>query len=559
MSKIIHAIVSGTALKLSLSGTAAAQSTEDYSSTSGMSVFSLAPLVLAGAIVLGGASSTSAAPTDEPGFSMATVTASLMRAAVGYGRIIADIRYGALETDSQRGAMVLRDLQINGIGEQENCKIGLGKLEISGLSFWGAEEMRSRFEASNLSIATNCFGPDAAMIGMVTGGDTIPLETLVIDVHQVAGTGAASLDIEAVSPGIASISGNADFDYITMSMPGLLKELKAEANDPYGLEPTFDENGNLTDPENDVRPDPDVGLRATLRAADLTVENLGLWERMQPLLPPDATSPAALQQMVSAEPGTELRNTQEAMVATLQNFLEQPGRVTVEIRPEQPIAIDTISWKSNEDAVATLKPRFSNALPTPPVALIAGPEGDDPLALGLALANGQGVPQNSRRAIELLSPLEDNAEALLTVARLTAAADLPGAYAHAQKAAALGDQAAPAALDRIEAKLATADLLAAQPAADTAVAEDSFASVPALRNAAIAYAEGKGVPRSYVLARRLAGSAAAAGDGRSEALIASLDRRFGDDPDWIAARDTAADLAMDDWTGQQLATRFAGQ
>lgn len=567
MSPIARNIASGTALSLAMAGAAPAQTSPDYGSYDNTSMFnmiSLMPLVLAGAIVIGSAGASSAAGSEDSTLSMATVTASLLRAAVSYGRIVTDIQYGALETDSARGAVILRDLQVNGVGEYANCQVTLGKLEISGLTFWGGEDMRSRLEVSDLAIANNCFGPNAAMIGMVTGGASIPLETLVIEAHQVASLGAFNLDIEASSPGIATISANADFDYFTFFMPGLLKEMMGQG-DPYSYpdayEPIFDDNGNLVTPGADstTEPQPDPGLRGVLRAAHVSVENLGLWERLQPLIPPVATSPEGIQQIVTAEPGTELRATQEAFAETLGKFIAEPGWVTVELRPDVPLSFDTTEWASPEDALALFKPVFSNALPTPPLALIAAPEGDDPLSLGLALAEGRGVPQNSRRAIELLSPLEDKPAAMLAVAKLSLETDPVAAYSHAQKAAELGDNAAPATLDRIERRLATADLLAAQPAADTAVPEDGFGSVPALRDIAVAYAEGRGVPRSYGLARRLAGSAAAAGDGQAQALIARLDSRFGDDAAWIAARDAAADLALEDWTGMGLATRFAGQ
>lgn len=567
MSSITRGIASGTALSLAMASTAHAQAYPDYTPSDPalpiaqmamINMIGFAPLLLVGAVILGSAGASSAAGTEDNSISTAGVMASLTRIAVGYARIVADVSYGTLEADGERGVMVMRDLRLKGLGKYTNCEVTLGKMDLSGLSFWGSEDMRSRIELSDLNIANNCFGPNAAMIGMVTGGNTIPVETLVIDMRQITGSGAASFDIEARSPGIATISGNADFDMFTFSMPTALEELMEESDTYDYQEPTFDQNGSPVYPDADQPPEP--GFRGVLRSAHLSVENLGVWERMQPLIPPAMVSPESMQDIVTAEPGSELRAVQEALADTLTQFVEQPGIVTVELRPEQPIAFETAGWESPEDALAVFKPVFTNALPTPPVALIAAPDGgDDPLATGLALADGRGVPQNSRRAIELLSPLEDNAEAMMTVARLSAATDLPGAYAHAQKAAELGASLAPATLDRIEGRLATSDLLAAQPAADTQIPDESFATVPALRNAALAYAEGKGVPRSYVLARRLAGSAAAAGDGQAISLISRLDARFGDDADWIAARDAAADLAMDDWTGMQLASRFAAQ
>lgn len=564
MSSIARKIASGTALSMIMAGTASAQTDPAYrapldDAAGTINAISFLPLALLTAIVMGGAGAASAAGDEGQGFSAATVAEALARVAVSYGRVVADIRYGALETDSTRGSLVMRDLQIDGIGDYENCSITLGKLEVSGLSFWGAEDLRSRFEASDLAIATNCFGPNAAMIGMVTGGPTIPLESLVIDARQISGSGAATFDIEAVSPSIARIEGSADFAYVALSMPGLLEEISGQSN-PYDVnDPTFDKDGNLIQPGMGPS-QPEAGLRGQLRAAHLTAENLGLWERLKPLMPPDMIGPEAVQGVVTAEPGTELRTTEEALAGVLTNFIAQPGLVTAEIRPGEPITFDTTRWLTPEEAVVQLQPIFSNALPTPPLPLIAAPDSlDDPLALGLALAEGRGLPQNSRRAIEVLSPLEDNAEAMLTVARLSTDTDPASAYAHAQKAAVLGDSSAPAALDRIEGRIATADLLAAQAPADSDVPADTFDTVAKLRDLAYAYAEGKGVPRSYLLARRLAGSAAAAGDGQAASLIARLDSRFGDDADWIAARDAAADQALEDWTAQDLAARFAAR
>ncbi len=518
----------------------------------------LAPLALAAAIVLGGVSPAPAGSGDEPALSVAAIAGGLVRAGIGYGRLLADIRYDALEVDGRRGALTLHGLRIAGIGENRNCRVDLGRLDLSGLSFWGAEDMRGRLEISGLSIAANCFGSNAAMIGMVTGGDTIPLDSLVIDTRQISGSGAARFDIEAVSPGIARIEASVAFDYVSLVAPRLLDEIR-RGSDPYGGAPaqdfTFDKKGNpATTPAT-----PEIGLRGELKAAHVSVEDLGLWARVQPILPPDAVGADAVRAVVTAAPGSALRAVQEDLAEALAGFIARPGRVTAEIRPDRPLAFDSTEWPDPEAAMALLRPAFTNAPPSPPLALIAAPEGDDPLALGLALADGLGLPRNSRRAIALLGPLEDSAEAMLTVARLTAESDPPAAHAHAQRAAALGDSRAPVLLDRIEARMATADLLAAQAAADMAVPEDVFASPPALRAAALAYAEGDGVARSHAMAYRLAASAAAAGDGLARSLLARLDARFGADPAWIETRNAAADLAMEDWTGRGLATRFSGE
>ncbi|WP_104493062.1 hypothetical protein [Paracoccus denitrificans] len=501
-------------------------------------------------LALASAPHAQSAPPTNSIFSPANIAAGLVRGAVSYARMVADIRYGGLDIDGPRGGLILRDLEIAGLGKHENCRVSLGRLQISGFSFWGDEESQMRFDASDLSIANNCFGANAAMIGVVTGGAHIPLATLSVDLRQSSGSGALNADIEAISSGIARIEGSADFDYVSLFSPDFFEKIST-AGQPEAEEDEFADPGASETPQ--------IGLRGTLRAGHLSVENLGVWERLKPLLPPEASSPEATQALLTAEPGSALHETQQGLVRALRAFMAEPGRITAEIRPAEPITFDTTLWFGPEDAAALFRPRFSNALPTPPVALIADPRDHaDARAVGLALAEGQGVPQNSRRAIELLMPLQEDAEVALALARLKAGTDPATAYRHALRAASQGAAGAAAMLDRIETRLATADLLAAQAPAGTDLPEDSFASPVALRDAALAHEQGDGVPRSYALAWRLAASAAAAGDGPARALMARLEARFAVDPAWIEARNKAADLALDDWTRRDLARRLAG-
>lgn len=78
---------------------------------------------------------------------------------------------------------------------------------------------------SDLAIAANCFGPNAAMIVMVTGGDAIPVRTLTADIASVSGSGALMADIDIVSPGIARIEGSVDFDYVSIFSPDFFEKL----------------------------------------------------------------------------------------------------------------------------------------------------------------------------------------------------------------------------------------------------------------------------------------------------------------------------------------------
>lgn len=509
-------------------------------------LYDLSSLTLAIALVTGVA--VAGPGSSGNGLSAASIVAGLTRAAVYYGRLVADIRYGSLEADAARGTIILRDLEIAGLENHADCRISVGRVQMDGLHFWFTEEMRMRFDLSDVTIANACFGAQGAQIAMVTGGDSIRLASLSMDSHQILGSGAMRADFQAVSPGVARIGGSADFSYFTMYVPEFWEQVVGTGG------------AGGTPPQDPYVAPPGPGVRGTLRAAHLTVENLGVWERVQPMLPPDMSSPAMAQGLVTAQEGTALHDLQASLSEALGEFLKTPGMLTASIRPEAPVDFEISEKSDPEKLIALFKPDFSNTAPVPPVALIADPDAaTDERALGLALAEGRGVPQNRARAIELLTPLAEDGEVALVLAGLMAEQDAVAAYAHAQAAAGTAVPGAAAALDRIEARLETAQLMQAQPAAEAVVQEGAFVSLAALRKAALAYETGAGVPRSYALARRLAASAAAAGDGVARALMARLDARFGADPAWLQTRAAAEQQALADWTGQNLASVLAGE
>ena len=475
----------------------------------------------------------------QPIISSAEIAASLLRAATVYGRLFADIRYGAMEADGANGRLTIRDLRLSHVGGNPNCEVTVGRIGLSGITFWGAEEAQMRADASDISIANNCFGTNAVIVGAFTGQDRINVSLLSLDTRQVSGSGAYAVGIEALAPGLARIEAAGDFDYVALFAPGLLNQMAAS---PYAEPPAAE---------------PQVGLRGVLRSAHVSVEDQGLWSRISALMPPETVSPDAIADLVTAPPGSALHGVQQDMADALSAFVAAPGRITAEIRPAQPITFDTTGWQEPDQAIEAFAPVFSNALPTPAVTLMAAPDAGDARATGLALARGQGLPQNSRLAVEMLTPLADDPEVALALAELTLPADPGAAYAHAQRAAAAGAVPALAVLDRIESRLTVQALLAAQPAADAAVPDAAYASALSLRDAALAQEEGAGTPRSHALAWRLASLAAAAGDVPARSLMARLDARFGTDPAWLAARDQAAQAALADWQGRNLSTGLA--
>ena len=524
----------------------------------------------------------SAHPTPDTGsiFSVSNIAGGLFRVLVSYGRMVADIRYDSLEIDAQRGQLILRDLEFNGLGKYADCQVSLGQLHITGMSLWTPENAQVRLNAHDIAVANNCFGANAAMIAMVTGGNDIPISDLTIETRQAFGRGALVADIEINSPQIARIEGTADFDYVSIYMPGLLEEMFAPPKDPWDMDSNDnpfadpDEFNPFDDPDSDSNPFGDLdsdgtedetpkgGLRGTLKSAHLSVENLGIWERIQPLIPPSMVQPGAMDVLITSEPGSTMHGIEQDLAEAIDAFIAEPGRITAEIRPEQPIDFESTAWTTPQDAAEALRPKFSNALPTPAVRLIANPGNDDgdPRALGLALAKGTGAPRNASRAIELLTPLKEDGEVALALAELTQSNEPAEAYALVLAAAQAETPGALSALSRIEATLPIVDILAAQQAAtDAELPDEVFTSAITLRDAALAREKGVGQARSYALAWRLASLAAATGDSQSQSLMDRLDMQFGDDSDWAAARNKAAELAAEDWIERELATRFAAE
>lgn len=514
------------------------------------------------------------------------VVAGLLRASVSYARMVADVTYGALTVDAERGGVMLRDLSVTVPGPAA-CRVTVGQLALPPVAFLPAERGGGHLVASDVAVGTNCFGANSAMIAGLIGRDSITLSDLSVEVQNVTGSGATQLAIAATSPDLARIEGSASFDYLALTAPKLLEQLRREAStDPDSTDPdsaaTDMPDPDMPDPDSDpdrADTDPDasgdvqaqtgtadgdsapssadMGLRGTLRAAHLTLEDHGLLGRLKPILPPQATDPDEVRAALGPDTETDaaVAAIQSAFADAAARFMVDGGRITAEIRPEQPISFDSTAWDSPEAALVAVQPRFANAGPTPSARLLAAPVGtaaSDAKTLGLALARGTGIPQNRRAAIATLTPLANDPEVALALAELRMADDPMAAYGQALSAAAAGAPGAPAALDAMEAQLSTEQILRAQPPADVALPDTAFASVAALRDAARDAEAGTGAPRSYGRALRLALPAAAAGDVSAQALIDRLDARFGADRGWRVLRDTVSDIAMADWQRMNL-------
>ena len=496
-----------------------------------------------------------------PGFlDPAAILAGALRTVVSYSRLLADVRYDGITVDSPRRLVTLRGLQVVGLVPNHRCRVDIGQMLVSGISFWAEEQAALRFDLTDVHIANNCFGPNGLIIGAILGRDRIELGAMRVVLRSDLGSGAAMADITAEAPGQMRFEISADFDYLALTMPELVDQIRSGGTGG-GAQPDAapgqdqDVPGVTGDPAA-----PEIGARGILRAAHVTVENLGLWQRVAPMLPPEITDPALMRQALTAGAPPDATPYAEDLADAIEGWLADPARLTAEIRAAAPIAFDTLGWSRPDMGLPLLNPVFSNAPPTPKVAPIASGDPatpDDTLAMGLALASGAGLPRNPARAEALLTPMADQPDVAMALARLVAGRDPAAGYGHALTAAAGGADGALSLLDQIEAQLGTADLLLVQPGSDAVIDDATFASAETLRAAALAREAGDGTPRSYAQGWMLASLAAAAGDGPSRALMDQIEARFGSDPDWIAARDAAAERAAALWQDKALASALA--
>ncbi len=508
------------------------------------------------------------------------VATLLLQSGITALRSQAEISYDALSVDLAGGTVAITGLSgapLPGAGVDEACRFGADRLAVAGLSPAAAGVGRLRLEAVGLSLGAACLDREAREALAAAG-----LQTLVVDRASASfayrvGPGAADVSVLLSAPGVADVEATLALDYLALVDPGM-------GPDPVPL--------------------------ARLRSGAVTVEDRGLLARLRPLMPPEMADPAAAARGVAGEvaQGLERENraaerrariargesteapleapltdAQRAFVASLEReiarFLTDGGAVTLATAVAGPaVLIDAAALDGDPRPLfEALAPRFSAAPParaeilptvlvgralTVPGALSA----EERRRVGLAFLSGRGVPRDIDRGAALLAPLAGHdAEVDTALAEALADRDPVAAYGHALAAAAAGAPGALALLDRIEAGLDVGALLAAQGAAEpAAAAEDAFASVGALRAAALAAMMGTARPRSYASAWFYASLAAAAGDVAGAGLRDEIETRMAArGPAALAAwKETTAPLAaviLREWLSRDLPRQLGAE
>lgn len=536
-----------------------------------------APRLLCLVLVAGLAAVPSPAPAQAPPIPAAAADALrfIQRAGIQYALLAArsavDLTYEGVSVDPRSGAVVVDGLSLRprlDWDPDRTCEIAVERIALPDGAAGGLETIAVVAELDGLSVATACLEPGPGLAVQSFGYDRILLDNASLSLDYHMPSAGAALRIAASMPDAARLTVTADFDYLWFT--GVGRDGAREEPRPV----------------------------AKLRAAELVLENEGLWERVSPVVEGQVGNLDALPQMIRAllgsalagpggQPGPEARAFIDNAAEEIARFTREGDRIVLSVAPPGGVWLGEDLLQTPAQALAALRPRLS-AAPGAVVAMIppsrlsaALGEGADPsrgerLAIGRALLTGVGAPLSPEEGLALVTPLAEDwhGEAAMLVAETAAdRGDTARAYAMALRARAGGAPGAAGLLARLGARLSAGDVIAAQEAAfdawpgkadwqaerDAAVEAGDVAALHAMAADAAA---GRGMPASHTQAYYLAGLAAAAGDRAAAALRDRIAARFTRPdgtpaPGWAEARSAAARATLETWTQGGLAGRIA--
>ncbi len=415
--------------------------------------------------------------------------------------------------------------------EDSDCEIAIDRLVLRGTALDIADRFEFQLTGYGARAPMICLPPDMRASLEAVGIKDLSLPEVSLRMTYDIPSGAASLSLTATAEDLAGIDLVAEFPYLWF----------------------------------DARFSPEEPLPVVfLSRASLSVENLGLWDKVAPLVPPPFAdpngSPLAIEGLVGtgllemnrspSEGGAvSLNDPQRAFLATVKEswpaFLADPTRLVLESDIDIPdgVFIDFEYYEDDPSAIfEDLQPRLTLAPASAAdlidlsllSALLAGDLPDLALPerrrLGLALLEGVGAPRNVAAGTRILRDLAlggDGAAALALAETLRDRAP-DQAYGFALAAGQGSQPGAAALLDRLEQALPFDTILQMQAGASGAavVSEMSGAlSLSQIRAKARAHITGIGAARSYATGAFWAMLAAAAGDAEGAALLSELDER----------------------------------
>lgn len=485
-------------------------------------------------------------------------TRALLQVGVLALRSHVDFTYNHITSDPHAGAIAMHGLKVYPDvpwpGEAR-CEIKAERARISGASPASWDTLRLRIGLQGATVSLGCIMPPVDQQIKAAGIDRIAMRHLDIDLSYRVGPGSLAVSANGGLTDLAAVTVNLDFPYFSIQ-----------------------EDDEFT---------------ARLSHASVTLDDSGLWARAQQILPPEFKDPNAVAAMLQAGLAEALRPVQihgqpaqrmgaaqqefiNAAVRSVRRFMEEPGSLTIEAHPAEPVLLDLDAVEDPQTLFERLQPTVSrHATPAEPVigtaklkAALNSPEtleDADRLLIGKALLSGIGAPRAEKSGRALLEPLATagNGEAALALAGALRDSDPKAAYLLTLEAGERETDGAVALLDALEQQLTTPEVLTLQSEfhKPKAPPEEGYASLQAMRSRAIMHMTGFGAPRSYRQALYWATLGSAAGDRAAARLTEDLADRMryrgeAATEAWRKQASAVAEAALADWLERGLADRF---
>lgn len=500
-------------------------------------------------------------------FSPERIATALANSAISALRTRMELQYEQLSADPMRGNVSISGIVARPLlpyDQARQCEITIERATLSSdfaSPFQTAAELNLNLIGARANLA--CVERDIALALRTAGYKDLPLDQFKLRASYAYTTGETTLD------STVAINGFAILDY---SASGTIL-------------PRLGEFGYPSDP----------AIRVSRAVA--TLKDDGGWDALSQVLPENLRDPVTIRELGTesvsqflSEGGLRPLGAVERkfigdLMGEVEAFVTDPGEITVQADlPPSGIVIEPDMYDTPQLLIAALGLQARSTplartqiLSVADLAALQSPDDlskDARLGFAAALLNGDGVPRSGALVPDLLVPLLDDPLAAGQAAALLATAvqdtDIPAAYGYALIAAAGDTPNAVAQLDRLEARMTTQDVLAAQdtylaqtraPAPITAVSGDDPRN---LRSLSLAYFAGTGQARSYARAYYYALLAEAAGDIAATSLREEIEARFGArGPDvarvWNGVAAEMQQQAITDWINADLPGRYLTQ
>ncbi len=524
------------------------------------------PLLLCTALASAGIASTPVAAQEASLWELLNpdrLMEQVMQFLVLSSRAFVDVTYADLSVSILDGSIAMEGLDLvlpAEITGARACPVRIDAVEVNTGNPLMFTALRGRVEMRGVEIAAACLPPEAALPVMsVLAADAIRIPEVTIDYTYDVPSGGFVMAMAARVNELAAVTVDADFEYLWVR----------QAPYDYSREEEFGAG-------------PDIAVVGRLNRATVTVENLGGWEALSPILGSAMADPEDAAAFVTQTVGGMLEvqaggapvpKAAKAFVAELAEgwaaFVADPGTLVIEtgFAADAPRTIDaavTDSISENplalfdllEPVVGADRAAERNLLDAGLVRRAfedAGSlSGEEAREVGLAMLTGARAPRNAVLASELLTPLAEAGDGDVALALARAERDPETAYAMALAAGPSGAAGLRGLLDGLERELPFATVLRLQGAAPEPGAEDAAGPASELRLRAEAHLRGVGAARSLRSSLFYATLAAARGDREALALLARIDAAVPGDAgaQWATVSDEVAQAATRAWLAE---------